>query len=328
MTCRAQGPSLSSGLAWRIASGGSDPMGEETGRPGISASGRLFCFGLGYSALALARRLRAAGWRVAGTTRAQDKADRLAAEGIEVHLFDRGRPLDDPEKALAGTSHLLSSVPPDQAGDPVLDHHRPDVAAMETLAWLGYLSTTGVYGDRGGDWVDEDSDLAPTGARGRRRVAAEDAWLDLWERDGLPVHLFRLAGIYGPGRSALDGVRDGTARRIDKPGQLFSRIHVDDIASVLEASIARPRPGAAYNLCDDEPAAPQEVVAYACELLGREPPPLVPFAQAELSDMARSFYRDNKRVSNARIREELGVRLGYPSYREGLRAILAAMDRS
>jgi nucleoside-diphosphate-sugar epimerase len=311
-------------------------MGEGTEAPRVGAtttttSGRLFCFGLGYCALALARRLQAQGWSVAGTTRSEDKANNLAAEGIEVFLFDRGRPLEDPAAALAGTSHLLSSAPPGPevepgAGDPVLDHHRPDIAALEGLAWLGYLSTTGVYGDRDGGWVDEDSALTPTGERGRRRMAAEEAWLDLRERDGLPVHLFRLAGIYGPGRSALDVVRDGAARRIDKPGQVFSRIHVDDIAAVLLASIARPRPGAAYNLCDDEAAPPQEVVTYACELLGREPPPLVPLEKARLSDMARSFYRDNKRVSNARIKDELGVTLAYPSYREGLRAILAETD--
>ncbi len=311
-------------------------MGEGTEAPRVGAtttttSGRLFCFGLGYCALALARRLQAQGWSVAGTTRSEDKANNLAAEGIEVFLFDRGRPLEDPAAALAGTSHLLSSAPPGPevepgAGDPVLDHHRPDIAALEGLAWLGYLSTTGVYGDRDGGWVDEDSALTPTGERGRRRMAAEEAWLDLRERDGLPVHLFRLAGIYGPGRSALDVVRDGAARRIDKPCQVFSRIHVDDIAAVLLASIARPRPGAAYNLCDDEAAPPQEVVTYACELLGREPPPLVPLEEARLSDMARSFYRDNKRVSNARIKDELGVTLAYPSYREGLRAILAETD--
>jgi len=299
-------------------------MDERTTKPGPGSAGRLFCFGLGYSALALARRLLAEGWAVAGTTRAPDKAARLAGAGMDVFLFDRDRPLDDPAGALAGTSHLLSSAPPDGTGDPVLDLHRADIAALESLDWLGYLSTTGVYGDRGGDWVDEESELAPTGQRGRRRLAAEAAWLDLWERDGLPVHLFRLAGIYGPGRSALDTVRAGTAKRIDKPGQVFSRIHVDDIAAALQASIARPRPGAAYNLCDDEAAPPQEVIAYACDLLGREPPPLVPFEQAELSDMGRSFYRDNKRVSNARIKEELGVTLAYPTYRDGLTALLRA----
>ena len=308
-------------------------MVQVTGEGANGATGRLFCYGLGYSALALARRLRTEGWSVAGTTRSPDKARRLAAEGIAVFLFDRDRPLEDPVAALAGTSHILSSAPPDGdsrlgGGDPVLDHHRADIAALEGLAWLGYLSTTGVYGDRGGGWVDEDSELAPTGERGRRRLAAEEGWLDLWEREGLPVHLFRLAGIYGPGRNALETVRRGKARRLDKPGQVFSRIHLDDIAAVLRASIARPRPGAAYNLCDDEAAPPEEVIAHACQLLGREPPPLVPFEEAELSDMARSFYRDNKRVSNARIKEELGVALAYPTYREGPKALLAEMGET
>jgi nucleoside-diphosphate-sugar epimerase len=227
--------------------------------------------------------------------------------------------------ALAGTTHLLLSVPPDAAGDPVLRHHAADIAALD-LAWAGYLSTTGVYGDRGGGWVDEEVALSPSGERGRRRVEAEAAWLDLWRRHGTPVHIFRLAGIYGPGRSALDQVRAGTARRIDKPGQVFSRIHVEDIAAVLEASMARPRPGAIYNLCDDDPAPPAEVILHACRLLGREPPPLVPFAEAEkeMSAMARSFWDDNRRVSNCRIKEELGVRLRYPDYKSGLAAILAA----
>lgn len=285
---------------------------------------RLFVFGLGYSARVVARRLQARGWTVAGTTRNEAAAAALRAEGVEVSLFDRDRPLADPAAALAATTQLLSSVPPDAEGDPVLDLHGPDIAACRRLAWIGYLSTTGVYGDRGGDWVDEESELAPTSARATRRVAAERAWLALHRDHGLPVHLFRLAGIYGPGRSALDQARAGTAKRIDKPGQVFSRIHVDDIATVLEASIARPRPGRAYNVCDDNPAPPAEVVARACALLGREPPPLVPFEAAELSPMARSFYQDNKRVSNRRIKEELGVTLAYPDYDAGLRAILAA----
>ncbi len=285
---------------------------------------RLFVFGLGYSAQVFARRLRARGWRVAGTTRSPETATALRAEGFEAWLFDRGRPLVDPAAALAGTTHLLAGVPPDDTGDPVLAVHGPDIAACTRLAWAGYLSTTGVYGDRGGDWVDEDSALQPTSARSEHRVAAERAWLELQRTRGLPLHIFRLAGIYGPGRSALDQVRAGTARRIDKPGQVFGRIHVDDIATVLEASIARPHPGRAYNLCDDDPAPPAEVVAQACALLGRAPPPLVPFEAAGLSAMARSFYRDNKRVSNRRIKEELGVALAYPDYRAGLEAILAA----
>jgi nucleoside-diphosphate-sugar epimerase len=285
---------------------------------------RLFVFGLGYSAQVFARRLRARGWRIAGTTRSPEAATALRAEGVEALLFDRGRPLSDPGAALAGTSHLLAGVPPDQAGDPVLNLHGPEIAACAGIAWAGYLSTTGVYGDRGGDWVDEDSALEPTSARATRRVAAEHAWLELHRDRALPVHIFRLAGIYGPGRSALDQARAGTARRIDKPGQVFSRIHVDDIATVLEASIARPNPGRAYNLCDDNPAPPAEVVAEACALIGLEPPPLVPYEAAALSAMARSFYRDNKRVSNRRIKEELGVALAYPDYETGLKAILAA----
>jgi nucleoside-diphosphate-sugar epimerase len=284
---------------------------------------RLFCFGLGYSAQALARRLAARGWRIAGTAREPARVAQLRDAGIEAFLFDGERPLDDPARTLAGTSHLLSSVPPDEDGDPVIAVHGADIAACGDLAWVGYLSTTGVYGDRGGGWVDEDSELAPTGPRGRRRVAAEGAWCELHRLHGVPVHVFRLAGIYGPGRNALAALRRGTAKRIDKPGQVFSRIHVEDIAAVLEASIERPAPGRAYNVCDDDPAPPESVIAYASDLLGRPPPPLIPFAEAKLGPMARSFYRDNKRVSNRRIKDELDVRLRYPDYRAGLTALLA-----
>ncbi len=292
--------------------------------PGAAPTPRLFCFGLGYTALALAESLRAEGWRIAGTCRSAEDRAALARRGIEAHLFDRDRPLADPAAILAGTRCLLSSVPPDAAGDPVLDRHAADIAGIEGLAWVGYLSTTGVYGDRAGGWVDETSPLRPSGERGRRRLAAETAWLDLWRRGGTPVHLFRLAGIYGPGRSALDAVRAGRAKRIVKPGQVFSRIHVEDIVAVLRASIARPNPGAAYNVCDDDPAPPAEVVAFACALLGVAPPPPVPFDEADLSPMARSFYADNKRVRNDRIKTELGVRLRHPDYRAGLTAILQA----
>jgi nucleoside-diphosphate-sugar epimerase len=279
---------------------------------------RLFVFGLGYSGLALARTLQAAGWRIAGTTRSAGKLAVLAAEGIEAHLFERDRPLEDAVGTLAGTTHLLSAIAPDEEGDPVVDLHLEDLESCRTLAWAGYLSTTGVYGDRGGEWVDEASRVAPSMDRTRRRVAAEGHWL----ASGLPVHVFRLAGIYGPGRSALDAVRTGTARRIVKPGQTFGRIHVDDIVQVLRASIARPNPGAIYNLADDEPAPPEDVVAHAASLLGVPPPPAIPFEQAELSPMARSFYKDHRRVSNARIKEELGVVLRHPDYRCGLQAIL------
>ena len=287
---------------------------------------RLFCFGLGFSADALATRFGDKGWRIAGTCRGEEKRQALADRGIDAYIFDRDRPLADPAAAFAGVTHVLSSVPPDGfpggTGDPVIDRHRDDLARLTGLRWVGYLSTTGVYGDRGGGWVDEGAELRPTGERGRRRAAAEAGWLDLWWDHGLPVHVFRLAGIYGPGRNALETVRSGRAKRIEKPGQVFSRIHVADIAQVLAASIARPNPGAAYNVCDDDPAPPEQVIAHACELLGVAPPPLVPFEDAELSDMARSFYADNKRVRNDRIKTELGVRLEYPDYRTGLRALL------
>ena len=190
---------------------------------------------------------------------------------------------------------------------------------------LGY-SARALAGRLAADgWVDENSELRPTGVRGRRRAAAEAGWLALWHRHGVPVHIFRLAGIYGPGRSPFDALRAGTAKRIDKPGQVFSRIHVEDLATVLTASMARPRPGAIYNVCDDEPAAPEAVIAHAADLVGLPAPPLVPFEQAQLSAMARSFYDDNKRVSNALIKQELGVTLRYPNYREGLATIVAAI---
>lgn len=272
----------------------------------------LFCFGLGFSAQALIRRLAPAGWKIGGTNR-----DGAALEGVAVWRFDGSVPI--PDSALDGATHLLLSVPPGAEGDPVFNLHR-DALARRTFDWVGYLSTTGVYGDRSGDWVDEDVPLTPTTERGHRRIAAEQAWHDL-----LDAHLFRLAGIYGPGRNQLVSMLDGTAKRIVKPGQVFSRIHVEDIAGVLAASIAAPKPGRAYNVCDDEPAPPQEVVAFAADLLGMPPPPEIAFTDAALSAMARSFYAESKRVSNRRIKQELGYRLLYPTYREGLQALLTTV---
>lgn len=284
---------------------------------------RLFVFGLGYSTQALAESLLRQGWRVAGTTRDEDKAYRLSVAGIETHLFDRGRPLADPAAALAGTTHLLSSVPPDEAGDPVLDQHAADLKALGGLAWAGYLSTTGVYGDFGGAWVEEDTPPRPETQRAQRRAAAEAAWWDA----GLPIHIFRLAGIYGPGRNALLDRRAGRARRLVKPGQVSGRIHLEDIVGVLQASIARPRPPRLYNVTDDEPAASAEVVAYASELLGMPAPPEIPFEEAakSMTPLALSFWQGCRRVGNRRIREELGYRLRYPTYREGLTALLRTL---
>lgn len=277
---------------------------------------RLFCFGFGYSAAALARRLLPLGWAVAGTSRSAARRQAMAEAGIEACDF----PLADPARALAGASHVLVCTPPGPGGDPVLAAHGRDLDGRPDLGWLGYLSTSSVYGDRGGAWVDETTPIAPTGDRGRRRAAAEAGWAAL----DLPWHLFRLPGIYGPGRNPLQAVRDGTAQRIDRPGHLFSRIHVDDLAAVLAASMLRPRPGAIYTVADDEPAAQAAVVAEAARLLGLAPPPLIDFEAARLGDMARGFWAESKRVGNRLVKAELGVRLAYPSYREGLAALARA----
>jgi len=285
---------------------------------------RLFVFGLGYSATALVRRLNdAGGWTIAGTSRSDEGVATLAQAGIDAHRFASDAPLTDAGLgALAEATHILSSVPPDEDGDPVLRLHGPAIAASDAI-WIGYLSTTGVYGDTGGDWVDESAPVQPSGPRGERRVAAEKAWCALGGGK-LPVHIFRIAGIYGPGRNALAQLRAGTARRTDKPGHIFSRIHVEDIAAALAASMTKPNPGAIYNLCDDRPAPGPDVVTFAAGLLGVEPPPLVPFENAELSPMAASFYADNRRVRNDRIKRELGVALRYPDYEAGLRSLLEA----
>lgn len=273
----------------------------------------LLCAGFGYSARALAPRMLARGWRVIGTTRDPGAAASIEAEGVEPVLWPPA-----PE-IVAEATHLVVSAAPEEAGDPVLQAIGPALTASDRLEWVGYLSTTGVYGDKGGDWVDEDSPLAPTTRRGALRVSAEAAW----RATGLPVQIFRLAGIYGPGRGPFRKLREGSARRIIKPGQVFSRVHRDDIAAALAASIDRPNPGAVYNVCDDLPAASEDVIAYAAQLLGMAPPAAAPFEEAEMTPMARSFYSESKRVSNRRLREELGVTLAYPTYREGLAAALA-----
>jgi nucleoside-diphosphate-sugar epimerase len=289
----------------------------------------LFCFGLGYSAGRLARALLADGWTVTGTCQSESRRDELAADGIAAHIFDGQTPLADAAGHLSRATHLLSSVPPprdgggdDGDGDPVLARHGDDIRAATGLGWIGYLSTTGVYGDTGGGRVDETSPVNPSSERSRMRAAVEAEWRSLG------AHAFRLAGIYGPGRSVLDQARAGRARRIEKPGHKFSRIHVDDIAVVVRASMRRPDPGAIYNVCDDEAASPAEVNGFAYELLGLESPPVIAFEDIAkaMSPMGLSFWQDNRLVDNRRIKEDLEVRLTYPDYRAGLRAILAAED--
>ncbi len=289
-------------------------------------AGRLFCFGYGYTCDFLGRMLKSAdpSWQLAGTTRDQAKRSALRQSGIDAYVFDADRPLGDPLLMMRGVSHLLISTPPDQEGDIVHRLHADDILRLPNLKWVGYLSTTGVYGDRDGGTVDENTELKPNTIRGTRRAVAESQWLSLARSRNLPVHVFRLAGIYGPGRSAIDSVRAGIARRILKPGHAFSRIHVEDIVQTLMASFEKPSPGAVYNVVDDEAAPSHEVIAYAARLLGKDPPPLIRFEDANLAPITLSFYSDNKRVKNAKIKAELGVKLAYPNYRLGLEGCLRA----
>lgn len=281
----------------------------------------LFVFGLGYSAVAAAKLLQSNGWPVAGTVRSPDKILSLNEDGLAALRFD-----DKPgvEMALNAATHILVSAPPGEAGDPALLTYKHVLQATPKLRWIGYLSTIGVYGNHDGAWVDEQTPVAPAAGRGAARMQAEKGWEDLARNLGIPLDIFRLSGIYGPRRSPLDGVRDGEARRIIKPGQVFNRIHVEDIARAVAAAAQQQRHGTSvrvFNVTDDEPAPPQDVILYAATLLGAPPPPEVPFDTAALSPMARSFYGDNKRVRNDKMKRELGVELRYPTYREGLTAL-------
>jgi nucleoside-diphosphate-sugar epimerase len=282
----------------------------------------LFCFGLGYSATPLAAQLLGEGWAVSGTTRDEEKKAKLEATGITTHIFTRETPL--PKGALDGVTHILCSIAPDDAGDPMLDMHGDDIAALKSLVWAGLLSTTGVYGDRDGGEVDEGSELSPTNARAEARVAQDKMWKQYGADHGVAVHVLRLAGIYGPGRNPLTRAKAGHASCIVKPGLVLGRIHLDDIMGAVRASMAKPNPGGTYNVTDDMPVPPQDITTYACELLGIEPPDEVPFENAEMSPLMREFYTDCKRVSNLRLKDELGYTLKFPDYKSGLDALNTA----
>jgi len=277
----------------------------------------LLSFGHGYSARALSRILLPQDWRIIGTTRDEDKAVRMMNEGIEPRIW----PGADMIPALNAATHILISAGPDDAGDPVLAQLETEIAARTgQFEWVGYLSTTGVYGDHNGDWVDEETPLTPATKRGIARVEAEAAWQSI---PNLPLHIFRLAGIYGPGRGPFAKVRNGTARRVIKQGQVFSRTHVADIARILAASIKKPNIGSIYNICDNDPAPPEDVIAYAAKLLGMPIPEAIDYETADMTPMARSFYAESKKVRNDKIKTELGVDLLYPDYKSGLKALLA-----
>lgn len=289
----------------------------------MGATVNLFVFGIGYTAGHYLRHHAGHFDRIDGTVRSDDKVAALAADRIRALRFDP--PEADPaiEGALADADALLVSVQPGPEGDPVLERFGAVIAEAPRLKRIAYLSTIGVYGDHGGAWIDEDVRPVPESERGRARLAVEERWLALDSRAGKQVAVLRLAGIYGPGRNAIEDLRDGSARRIDKPGQVFNRIHVDDIGRAISAALLHDGMGGAWNIADDEPAPAPDVVAYAAKLLGVAPPPLIPFAGAELSPMARSFYGANRRVANLRMKDDLGVRLGYPTYRDGLAALMA-----
>lgn len=286
----------------------------------MNSAGKILCIGYGYTAGFTAKRLQAGGWTVSATARSQEKAALLDADGVMPVLWAKDG-FFSPD-IFRDQDAILITTPPDANGCPA--HAAATRAIAQTAArlrWIGYLSSNGVYGDHDGAWVDEGSETKPSTDRGRRRLAAEDQWRDFADLHDLPLVIFRLPGVYGPGRSALDTVRSGKARRIIKPGQLFNRMHVDDIAAALVKSLMATRYCNLYNLSDDEPSPPQDVVDYACALLDAAPPDRVKLADADLSPMGRSFYAENKRVSNKRMKETLGVKLQYPTYREGLDAI-------
>lgn len=284
---------------------------------------KLFCYGYGYIAQHLVKELqsRDEGWEFIVTTTERDKLLNIREKGIKAYMFSDKMPFNDPLFAMDGVTHILISTPPNQGGDIVFQTHARDILKIPTIEWIGYLSSTAVYGNRDGDWVDEMSDINPSSERGSKRARAETQWLKMRRIAGIPINIFRLAGIYGPERSALETVLAGNTKRVDKPGHVFNRIHVEDIIQVLIASMTQHSSGDVFNLADDNPAPSHELVKYACELLGQDVPPLVPFDEDDLSPMARSFYKDNKRISNDKIKKELGITLKYPDYKSGLTAI-------
>jgi nucleoside-diphosphate-sugar epimerase len=283
--------------------------------------GHLFCFGLGYTAFRLALRLIDKGWKVSGTTRSFENAEKLSLAGIKPFLFDGRSPIEASDKIFSDVTHLIASIPPADIGELPLLHHQKDLCSSHKLTWVTYLSTPAVYGDRKGALVSEANEPKPESKRGHRRLAAENAWLKAIQGTKASIQIMRLSGIYGPGRNVIDQVREGRARIIEKPGQVFNRIHVDDIGTILMASMLRPDQGRVYNVADQEACPSGDVVRFACQLIGVHPPDPILFESAELSDMARSFYSECKRLVTNRLKDELMVDLEYPTYREGLKAI-------
>ena len=291
----------------------------------MSSNLHLLSFGHGYSAQALSRRLTSGktaknAWKITGTTRHQANYAQIGRSGADCCLW----PGADLRSKIRNATHILVSVPPDECGDPVLRQFSVELAAAASrLKWVGVLSTTAVYGDSKGAWVDEHTPPDPTTDRGQQRIAAEQAWRTLAQRSGLRLHIFRLSGIYGPDRGPLAQIQSGKkTTQVIKHGQIFNRIHVDDIAQILAASIETPTPGSIYNVCDDLPAAPEDVTDFACTKPGQDPLERIDLNKAQLSPMARSFFAESKRVRNRLVKDDLGITLFYPDYETGLRALI------
>ena len=284
---------------------------------------KLFCFGYGYVAEHLAKKLKEEdpSWQICGTTRDSDRLNAMRESGMKAYIYSDTHPFNDPLFILDGVTHILISIPPNAQGDVVFQTHERDILQIPSIRWIGYCSSTSVYGNRDGEWVDETSEVRPTSERGSKRARAESAWLKMRRIAGIPINIFRLAGIYGAGRSAIDSVKAGDSRRIFKEGHVFNRMHIDDIVNVMIASMSQPHPGDMYNLADDMPSPSHELIYYACELLGKTPPALVNYEDIEMAPIARSFYKDNKRIHNRKIKEKLGITLKYPNYIAGLEAI-------
>ncbi len=296
-------------------------MASRSGADAMSGE-RIFIFGAGYSARTFARQVAAGAASIHGTTRSTERFEALAADAVVPLVYGGdgfGEPLLPP---LRAATHLLVSLAPGEAGDPVLDDLARARLEMPALRWIGYLSTVGVYGDHGGAWVDEETVCRPSSDRSRWRLAAEQGWTSLAERLGVPIAILRLSGIYGPGRNAFVNLEKGTARRVVKPGQVFNRVHVEDVAGAARHLMGAGA-GGIYNVTDDEPAPPQDVVTYAAELMGIEPPPPIPFDEAGMGPMARSFYSECKRVSNAKLKSA-GYVLRFPNYRIALESLWSA----
>ncbi|NNC38482.1 MAG: SDR family oxidoreductase [Acidimicrobiales bacterium] len=300
------------------------------GRVKLQSENSRICvlLGCGYTARAIAPSLRSDGFEVLGTTRNPDNFSEMAAKGVHPLLY-QGKITDELRRILSRTTHIISSIPPSQSGDPFISSMQSQFGKnwsklLPNIEWAGYLSATSVYGDRQGKWVFEEELLHPSTNRGKARVIAELDWVE----SGLPVHIFRIAGIYGPARSAFDRIRSGKAKAVIKKGHISNRIHVHDIATAIAASINAPAPHAIYNLADDDPCPPQDVLQFAATLLRERAVREVPFDEADLSDMARSFYREARRTSNARIKRDLDWYPQYPSYREGLVSILEGEENA